>query len=165
LLWTAGYILLLLLIAVCGLVVLTTHGNKERVAQHDALATMSSSRSLSDSHDNDRLSFRLRLRWLLLAFVPSSLMLGVTSFISTDIAAVPLMWVIPLSLYLLTFVVAFARRPPIRLSVLAILMPIATIVIVISNFLLGLNAKLLILLNLIYFLIAAQTCHLQTGPG
>ena len=50
-------------------------------------------------------------RWLLLAFVPSSLMLAVTTKISTDIGAIPLVWVVPLSLYLLSFVLTFARRP------------------------------------------------------
>lgn len=48
--------------------------------------------------------------WLVLAFVPSSLMLAVTSKISTDIGAVPLVWVIPLALYLLSFVLAFSGR-------------------------------------------------------
>ncbi|MEM0947101.1 MAG: fused MFS/spermidine synthase [Pseudomonadota bacterium] len=45
--------------------------------------------------------------WGLLAFVPSSMMLAVTSKISTDIGAVPLVWVIPLALFLLSFVIAF----------------------------------------------------------
>ncbi|MBM4285084.1 MAG: hypothetical protein FJ128_07525 [Deltaproteobacteria bacterium] len=60
-----------------------------------------------------------RLYWVLLALVPSSLMLGVTNHITTDIAAVPLLWVIPMALYLLTFVLVFARRPllPHRLMV------------------------------------------------
>lgn len=48
--------------------------------------------------------------WAFLAFIPSSLMLSVTSKISLDIGAVPLVWVIPLSLYLLTFVLTFTRR-------------------------------------------------------
>jgi SAM-dependent methyltransferase len=52
-------------------------------------------------------------RWVGFAFIPSSLMLGVTSYITTDLAAVPLLWVIPLALYLATFVIAFgARRRP-----------------------------------------------------
>ena len=55
-----------------------------------------------------------RLRWLVLALVPSSLLLAVTTHITTDLAAVPLLWVVPLALYLLTFVVAFARRPWLR---------------------------------------------------
>src|SRR5262249_7474070 len=51
-----------------------------------------------------------RARWVLLAFVPSSLMLSVTTYLTTDIAAIPLLWVLPLSLYLLTFILSFARR-------------------------------------------------------
>jgi len=53
-----------------------------------------------------------RIKWIALAFIPSSLMLGVTTYISTDIAAVPLIWVLPLALYLATFVIAFAERTP-----------------------------------------------------
>jgi len=51
-----------------------------------------------------------RGRWIALALVPSSLMLAVTSYVSTDIAAVPLLWIVPLGLYLLTFTVAFGRH-------------------------------------------------------
>ena len=59
----------------------------------------------------DSISWRRRAKWMALAFVPSSLMLGVTTYMSTDIAAAPLLWVVPLALYLLSFVAAFARRP------------------------------------------------------
>jgi hypothetical protein len=52
--------------------------------------------------------WRRRLRWLALAFVPSSLMLGVTTYVTRDLTPFPLLWVLPLALYLLTFVVAFA---------------------------------------------------------
>ncbi len=52
-------------------------------------------------------SGRTRLGWLARAFAPSSLMLGVTTYISTDVASVPLLWVLPLACYLLTFIVAF----------------------------------------------------------
>ena len=55
-----------------------------------------------------------RLRWLCLALVPSGLLLAVTTHITTDLAAVPLLWVVPLALYLLTYVIAFARRPWLR---------------------------------------------------
>jgi hypothetical protein len=53
---------------------------------------------------------RRRIRWILLAFAPSSLMMAVTTHITTDIAAVPLLWVVPLAIYLLTFILVFARR-------------------------------------------------------
>jgi len=55
-----------------------------------------------------------RLRWLALAAVPSSLLLGVTAHISTDIASMPFLWVIPLMLYLLSFVLVFSRWWPPR---------------------------------------------------
>src|SRR5207248_1315787 len=49
-----------------------------------------------------------RLRWITLAAIPSSLMLGVTTYITTDLAAIPLLWMPPLALYLLTFIIVFA---------------------------------------------------------
>jgi spermidine synthase len=51
------------------------------------------------------------LRWVALGFVPSSLMLGATTYITTDIAAIPLLWVLPLALYLLSFIIVFSRVP------------------------------------------------------
>jgi hypothetical protein len=48
-----------------------------------------------------------RIRWVFLAAVPSSLMLGVTSYISTDLSPFPLIWIIPLSLYLLSFILVY----------------------------------------------------------
>lgn len=50
-----------------------------------------------------------RLRWVALAFLPSSLLLGATTYLSTDVAAVPLLWIVPLALYLSTFILAFSR--------------------------------------------------------
>ena len=57
-----------------------------------------------------------RLRWIGIAAIPSSLILGVTTHITTDVASVPLMWVVPLALYLLSYIIAFGRRNiPVRL--------------------------------------------------
>lgn len=53
-----------------------------------------------------------RLRWIALAFVPSSLLLGATTYLGADVAAVPLLWVPPLALYLISFIVVFARARP-----------------------------------------------------
>ncbi len=55
-------------------------------------------------------SARERLLWVALAAVPSSLLMSVTTYFTTDLTPVPLLWVVPLALYLLTFVAAFARR-------------------------------------------------------
>ncbi len=64
---------------------------------------------------SDSISWPSRLRWVALAFVPSSVVLGATQYMTSNIAAIPLFWVVPLALYLLTFVVAFSPR--IRLSI------------------------------------------------
>ncbi len=55
-------------------------------------------------------SLRRRLQWLVLSCIPASLMYGVTAMLATDIGSVPLLWVVPLALYLLTFVAAFSTR-------------------------------------------------------
>src|SRR5207253_10051677 len=69
------------------------------------------------------LGMRRRLRWVLWAFVPSSLVLGVTTHVTTDLVAVPLLWVIPLALYLLSFVIVFARGFKLPRGVIARLVP------------------------------------------
>ena len=56
-------------------------------------------------------TWRTRLTWLVLAAIPSSLMLGVTTYLTTDVASAPFIWVLPLALYLGTFVIAFQDRP------------------------------------------------------
>lgn len=49
--------------------------------------------------------------WIFVSFVPCSLMLGVTLYITTDVAATPLFWVVPLAFYLLSFVITFRQKP------------------------------------------------------
>jgi hypothetical protein len=99
--WTFGYAALIALAGACGLVVWRWPAGTADpvgpapVAEHAARSAVTAQR---------------RIRWLALSFVPSSLMLAVTSYLSTDIAAVPLMWIVPLAIYLLTFALAFGRR-------------------------------------------------------
>lgn len=93
--WTIGYGALSLLIAGCAAVLWKT-------GRHDAPTA-------SEPFDDTGLSTATKLHWLALALVPSSLLLGLTTFISTDIASVPLLWIIPLTLYLLTFVIVFSK--------------------------------------------------------
>ena len=57
-------------------------------------------------------AWRDRLLWAALAAVPSSLMLGVTTHLTTDIAPVPLLWVVPLAVYLATYIGAFSGAGP-----------------------------------------------------
>jgi hypothetical protein len=94
-LWSALYAFAVLLIGACGYVL----WNRTRT-------TIRADEVLDDTPAP---GWRDRLKWIALAFVPSSLLLGITTFLSTDVAATPLLWVIPLSLYLLTFVIVFSR--------------------------------------------------------
>jgi hypothetical protein len=74
-------------------------------------------------------TWRRVLRWVALAFVPSSLMLGVTTYMTTDIAAIPLLWVAPLALYLLSFIIVFSRVPAWVHKGMVLLMPLLVLAI------------------------------------
>ena len=91
LLWSAGYVLLVVLVLAC-----STRLPKTLASEH-VVAT-------SAPPGAKRI-----LHWIALALVPSGLMLATSTYISTDIVAMPLLWVIPLGLYLLSFSVAFAN--------------------------------------------------------
>jgi SAM-dependent methyltransferase len=99
-----------------------------------------------------------RVRWVACAFVPSSLMMGVTLFLTADVAPVPLLWVVPLALYLLAFVVAFARAPRLaaRLSWLALPTALLLVYFTYSEIVyptlaaIALNLAVLFLLSLAY---------------
>ena len=106
--WSIAYCGFLLLVAISG--VLAARAARRRPAVEEEPA-----RPATDGEPAAAVSGKQRLTWVALAFVPSSLMLGVTTHVSTDIAAIPLFWTVPLAVYLATFVVAFARssrRPP-----------------------------------------------------
>ena len=55
------------------------------------------------------ISWRQRALWVVLALVPSALLLGVTQHLATDVVSAPLLWVVPLALYLTTFIAAFSH--------------------------------------------------------
>jgi hypothetical protein len=115
--------------------------------------------SPTDEPPDDRLTWR-RLRWLALSFAPSSLMLGVTTYITADVAAVPLLWVIPLALYLLTFVLAFTKKQFASAVLLRRVMFVAALIV---TLILASGATepawVLILANLGFFFVAALMCH------
>ncbi len=102
--WTIAYAVFVVLAALCAMRVLATPAAlvPERAAPVAAAP----------------IAWRVKLRWIGMAAIPSALMIGTSTYLSTDVAAVPLLWVIPLALYLLSFVVAFGRRS--RLSLEAI---------------------------------------------
>jgi hypothetical protein len=93
--WSAGFCLLLALLIACGIL----------------LWRSPDAASAADDTTSARPTWKDAVFWVALAAVPAGLLVAVTAHISIDIAAVPLLWVLPLALYLLTFVIAFARRP------------------------------------------------------
>lgn len=68
-----------------------------------------------------------RFWWMFLAFVPSTTLLGVTMHITTDVASFPLLWVVPLALYLLTMIAAFSGRAALLVKAMARPMVLAVI--------------------------------------
>src|SRR5215213_4122137 len=145
--WAAGYAGLVALIIACAILLnrrktTTTHSE---VAVGEAVAPVGAAK---------------RLEWTLLAFVPTSLMLAVTTFIATDVASVPLIWIIPLALYLSTFILAFGKKQIITQSVASILFPVALLCLA------GFRALsppiflwVTIGLHLLVFFLAALVCH------
>jgi spermidine synthase len=104
-LWSWGYGLLVILTAACAWQL------RRQTARPAATAVDLNSQIPNPlSPPPPRPAGRQRLRWVLLSFLPSSLLLGVTAHLSNEVAAIPLLWVVPLALYLATFVLAFARH-------------------------------------------------------
>ena len=101
-----------------------------------------------------------RGRWLILAFAPSSLMLAVTTFVSTDIAAVPLLWILPLAFYLLTFVLAFNSPPRYPQAIVDRALPMLILLLALFMILhVSGPISLVIPVHLLVFFLAALTCH------
>ncbi|HEX2202230.1 MAG TPA: fused MFS/spermidine synthase, partial [Longimicrobium sp.] len=100
--WSAGYALLAVLIAGCA----------AALWRRASAAAPPSAADAGTAEDAAPVPWRERAIWVGLAFIPSSLLLSVTTFITTDLAPIPLLWILPLALYLLTFTLAFAARPP-----------------------------------------------------
>lgn len=150
-LWRVGFVVLVGLICLIGLAL-------KRLANEPPSTEVQDS-AVGKVLDEELTVFR-RLRWLALAFVPSSLMIGVTTYITADVAAVPLLWVIPLALYLLTFVLAFSRKQFVSAASLNRVMIVAALVV---TLILASGATepawILILANLIFFFVAALMCH------
>lgn len=88
--------------------------------------------TISESSTPSALHPRQCLMWLGLAALPSSLLSSVTSHLTTDIAPVPLLWVVPLAIYLVSFIVAFGRWPAKAQRVLGRVMPMALIFLVVA---------------------------------
>ncbi|HEX9438250.1 MAG TPA: endonuclease domain-containing protein, partial [Roseiflexaceae bacterium] len=144
--WSVGFYGLIALIGACGVLLWRTGGTGRDAAVAEAAGA--------------RPSWRDAVTWMALAAVPSGLLIAVTAHLSTDIAPSPFLWVIPLAVYLATFVIVFQHDPilPHRIMVLAqpvlLVGLVATIVYTVTDYL-----PLVMLLHVAAFFVTAMVCH------
>ena len=156
-LWAFGYVLLTGLLVGCAAVLSRSGG----AVTTGAVATGGSATAASISRltENKGAAFR-RARWVLLALVPSSLMLGVTTYLTTDVAPMPLLWVAPLAVYLLTFVIAFGRRGRIPGQGMRRLLPILMLPLILTMAFKAIGPLwVLALLHVVTFFVISMVCH------
>jgi spermidine synthase len=161
-LWAVGYGLLAASIIVCALLTWLRSGV---FGEHGA-AQPDSPSSASSPQGGELLTWGRRLNWLGLAAVPSSLMLGVTTFVSTDIAAIPLLWIVPLVLYLLTFIIAFSDQSTRLRSFTDRAFPLVVLPLVLLLITRTTEPALfLIPVHLVAFFVSALLCHLALASS
>lgn len=101
-----------------------------------------------------------KLRWIALAAVPSALLMGCTTYLTSNVAPIPLLWVVPLALYLLTFVLVYAARPVAPVTILGRLFPMLVVPLAVTMLLQATTPiGPLAALHLGVFFVAAWMCH------
>ena len=152
--WSIGFIIFAAMVAACGFYL--PRGRHLPTVRN----TDPSANPATETGKFTRPTTGRRLRWILLAFAPSSLLLGNTNFMTTDIAAVPLLWVVPLALYLLTFVVAFGRRPLLPHNFVLIAQPLFILPLVLWFYwIFEPSLSTLFGIHLLAFFMTALMCH------
>ncbi len=113
--WAIGYGVLVMLIATCGW-----------------LTRMPTSPALSNEPSSATAPVTLKQRalWVLLSLIPSSWLLSTTTRLTTDFAPIPLLWVLPLALYLLTFIFVFAQRQLVPHELISRAMPFGLVLLI-----------------------------------
>src|SRR5262249_49829819 len=142
--WSIGFGFLIALLAACGAL-------RWRAADEDARAG-----GAADAPP----TWKDAGFWVARAAVPAGLLVAVTAHISTDVAAVPLLWVLPLALYLLTFVIVFARRPIVPHRLVVAVQPafiISLVAVIIFDPVKTIGG--LLALHLSVFFVNALMCH------
>ena len=150
--WSFGFALLILLVAGCAVLMLKAPRGHIAEARRSKAAPKPTWPAIG--------------RWVFISAVPSGLLVAVTAHVSTDVAAAPLLWVIPLSLYLLTWVLVFQRRPLIPHRIVLFMQPFAVAAIVVLLFY---TTWIPIFFNLgghlLAFFIIALACHGELARG
>ena len=159
--WSVGYVGFVVLAATCASVTrlwrssntLNTHAGVQSAAcrEQSAGAHASGTRAVA---------------WIAWSFIPSSLMLAVTSYLSTDVAAVPLLWIVPLTIYLLTFVLAFSTRGAGLRAVAVRRLPLLVLpIIALLSIKLDIPSGIAMPLHLLAFAMAALLCHTRLASS
>jgi hypothetical protein len=147
--WSVGYAALAALTVLCALALRWAPDPAETAAA-----------AAGPEAVGERPGWGQRLYWVALAFVPSSLLLGVTTYITTDLAAVPLLWVLPLTIYLLTFILAFGRWPLLaHRIVVAATLPLVLLVIFLMVSSLPERIWVIVLWHFFLLFVIALACH------
>jgi spermidine synthase len=144
--WSIGFFVLVALIGACGVFMGRASASSRAVAvEQDAGAPP---------------TWRHAGTWMALAAIPSALLIALTAYLSTDVAPSPLLWVIPLALYLATFVIVFQTRPVLPHRYVVMIQPIllaglvATMLYSVTDYLLP-----VLLLHVVAFFVTALVCH------
>jgi hypothetical protein len=159
-LWSTGYVAWAVLVLACAVRVFRNRPVGVQALEQPAVPS---------AFYEPPIAWPQRLRWIALAAVPSSYFLAVTTFITTDVAPIPLLWIAPLALYLLTFTIVFSRRPILSHRRAVFLLP--WMMLLISLFMLArplTPAVAVIAVHLAGLFIAAMVCHgelARTRPG
>lgn len=127
------------------------------------LCAITANKSFNKEHhseDKTTLNFKQKLYWIFLSFIPSSMLLGVTTYITVDISPIPLLWIIPLLIYLLSFIIVFSKTPLFRHELMLKILPI-TILCTLVSLISANNTNIIISITLHLFnlFICAMVCH------
>ena len=156
--WFSAYFGLALLVALCMLSFL--YSSSRAVAHPDPVAVAAGVGGDGSHDDEFTIALSRRFSWLLWSFVPSSLLSGVTLYVTTDVVSAPLFWVIPLAAYLLSFIVAFGGAQwatgPFLVRRQAFLLLAAAIIVAVSA---TSPVYIVLPLHLLAFFVTAVICH------
>ncbi|MBI2996760.1 MAG: fused MFS/spermidine synthase [Candidatus Melainabacteria bacterium] len=148
-LWSLGYFLLVLLVICCAF---TLHFKRANIT--------SPSTTYTEISEDRETPSSTKFKWIILAFIPSSLLLGVTTYLTSEVPAIPLFWIIPLVIYLLTFILVFSRKELISHKLMVKVMPY--VILLLAAFLIfdiGKSTYLFNLIHLLMFFVASMVCH------
>ncbi|KAB2850896.1 MAG: hypothetical protein F9K44_03445 [Hyphomicrobiaceae bacterium] len=147
-LWSAGFVMLAAAILFAGAILVASGGARERDEKNAIVAV------------TPRPAWHERALWVGLAAVPSGLLVAFTTFLTTDIASAPFLWVLPLALFLLTFIMVFKEKPTIPHAGLVAWLPRLVAFAVIGLGLLGdMGWYLGTAFGLLAFIATALVCH------